>query len=132
MSYIKPQIFGHDSARQPVAGNGWVVGNGASDPEAGQFGGFVKSAVRLVTAGAVPFLRITTDTLNFDRAAIVPVVRGGTFAHAQIASLTATVGGTPDTIREFDVVYFDATGAAIEPLDGARLDLLLYGDRATR
>jgi hypothetical protein len=61
----------------------------------------------------------------------VPSVRGDTFAHPQIASLTADPEGAPVT-GQFDVVYFDAAGAEIEPLDGARLDLTLVGDLSAK
>jgi hypothetical protein len=130
MGFTKPQVMAHSSARQPIQGYGFVDGNGADDPET--FGGFVAAAVRLETAGAVPFLRITMErAVNLDRVSIVPSVRGDTFAHPQIASLTADPEGAPVT-GQFDVVYFDAAGAEIEPLDGARLDLTLVGDLSAK
>lgn len=130
MSFNRPTITGHSTSQRPGAGYGFVVADGADPPTS--VGGMVKSAARLVTAGAVPFLRVTLyDPLNLDRAAIIPALRGDVYAKPQVTSLTATVGGAPDPIRQFDVVYFDETAAEIEPV-ADRLDLTIVCDLITK
>lgn len=121
MARNRPQIIAGDGHRRPGKLSGSVTMAGASAPTA--VDGDITSAARLVTAGAVPFLRVTMkDPVKQSTMHCVPSVRGATFAHVQHdPGLTATVGGASNGTTQIDFRFYDAAGADIEPPNGLRL-----------
>lgn len=129
MARNRPTITSGDGHRRPGKLSGSVTMAGASAPTA--VDGDVASAARLVTAGAVPFLRVTMrDPVKQATMHCVPTVEGNTFAVVARTSLTATVGGAPNGTTQIDFRFFDAAGSAIEPPSGLRLVFAIFDDLA--
>lgn len=130
MALNRPTIIAGDGHRRPAKLSGSVTMAGASAPTA--VDGDVASAARLVTAGAVPFLRVTLrDPIKQSTMHLVPSVRGATPALVQHdPALTATVGGASNGTTQIDFRFFDGAFAAIEPPTGMRLVFHVDADRA--
>lgn len=128
MSLVR-SIFSSDGylSQQEIAGFMTLNGNGAITV----IGGAVQSAERLVTAGAVPFVRVTLRR-NYSPtvSAVTFGIKGATFCQVQQDELVATVGPALSTNNQFDVRFFDAAGAAIEPPVGFKLSFKITNDRS--
>jgi hypothetical protein len=108
--------------RDPTIAWGSIQTNGASAPTLP--GAMIESASRLVTAGAVAFLRCklrSKITLNDVNTAIKLQVKHSSFVHPQVDALTPSGGALPNGFDELDIRFFDAAGAATELPNGARI-----------
>jgi hypothetical protein len=128
MALNRVMIIAGDGHKRPAEQCGFVVMAGASAPTA--VGVDVASAARLVTAGAVPFLRVTFRAPIKQSTMVLTAFMTGT-AFADIkhdSTLVATVGGASNGTTQLDFRFFDAAAAAIEPPNGGRLSIIVRQD----